>query len=78
MDEESEILALARRLTEELGEDAVRITKVRLVELIAANDLRAAAFWRNILRAVERLRAEADGASPVAAGGSARVPTTLH
>ena len=48
-----DILLVATRLVEELGDDAVRLAKVKLVELIAANNLRAAAFWRDVLRVCE-------------------------
>ena len=48
-----DILLVATRLVEELGDDSVRLAKVKLVELIAANNLRAAAFWRDVLRLCE-------------------------
>ncbi|WP_192499442.1 hypothetical protein [Skermanella pratensis] len=48
-----DILLVATRLVEELGDDAARLAKVKLVELIAANNLRAAAFWRDVLRLCE-------------------------
>ena len=72
-----DVILLATRLVEELGESAIRISRVRLVELTAANNLRAAAFWRDVLRTSERLLAErtsrmppppAAGASVVAEG----------
>jgi len=48
-----DIVLVASRLMEELGDDAVRLAKVKLVELIAANNLRAAAFWREVMRLCE-------------------------
>ena len=48
-------LLFATRLVEEMGESAIRISLVRLVELTAANNLRAAAFWRDVMRASESL-----------------------
>lgn len=57
-------LLFATRLVDELGESAIRISRVRLVELTAANNLRAAAFWRDVLRTSERLLADRQ---PVAA-----------
>ncbi|HYI69365.1 MAG TPA: hypothetical protein VEX87_06460 [Skermanella sp.] len=48
-----DIVMVATRLVEELGDDAVRLAKVKLVELIAANNLRAAAFWREVMRLCE-------------------------
>lgn len=56
-----DVLVLATRLVDELGEAAVRISRVRLVELTAANHTRAAAFWRDVLRASERLLDERSG-----------------
>lgn len=50
-----DVLLFATCLVEELGESAVRISRVRLVELTAANNLRAAAFWRDVLRTSEQL-----------------------
>jgi hypothetical protein len=58
-----DIVMVATRLVEELGDDAVRLAKVKLVELIAANNLRAAAFWREVMRLCE----EHTGASAAAA-----------
>lgn len=59
-----DVLLLATRLVEELGESAVRISRVRLVELTAANNLRAAAFWRDVMRAAEGLLAEKPACMP--------------
>ncbi|WP_247877144.1 hypothetical protein [Azospirillum brasilense] len=53
-----DVLLFATRLVEELGESAIRISRVRLVELTAANNLRAAAFWRDVMNTSERLLAE--------------------
>ncbi|MGR0184331.1 hypothetical protein [Azospirillum aestuarii] len=53
-----DVLLFATRLVEELGESAIRISRVRLVELTAANNLRAAAFWRDVMHTSERLLAE--------------------
>lgn len=64
MKTDHDVLLLATRLVEELGETAVRISHVRLVELTAANNVRAAAFWRDVLRTAERLLEER---SPVSA-----------
>lgn len=72
-----DVLLFATRLVEELGESAVRISRVRLVELTAANNLRAAAFWRDVLRTSEQLLAErpsplpppgTNGATPLSEG----------
>jgi hypothetical protein len=51
-------LAVAIQLVNELGDDAATVSKIRLVELIAANNLRAAAFWRDVLKASEELLAQ--------------------
>ncbi len=60
-----DVLAFATRLVDELGEAAVRISRVRLVELTAASHTRAAAFWRDVMRTSERLLAEqSDGRMP--------------
>ncbi|HEY0833734.1 MAG TPA: hypothetical protein VGE72_07470 [Azospirillum sp.] len=55
---DQDVLLFATRLVDELGETAIRISRVRLVELTATNNLRAAAFWRDVLRTAERLLAE--------------------
>jgi hypothetical protein len=59
-----DIVMVATRLVEELGDDAVRLAKVKLVELIAANNLRAAAFWREVMRLCE----EHTGTAPAPTG----------
>ena len=61
-------LAVAIQLVNELGDDAATVTKIRLVELIAANNLRAASFWRDVLRASEDLLAQ-----KLQSGGLARL-----
>jgi hypothetical protein len=66
-----DIVMVATRLVEELGDDAVRLAKVKLVELIAANNLRAAAFWREVMRLCE----EHTGTAAAAPTGIARTPT---
>jgi hypothetical protein len=53
MKNDLDIIMVATQLVDELGEDAVRLSKVKLVELIAANNLRAAAFWRDVMRLCE-------------------------
>ncbi|HYG89929.1 MAG TPA: hypothetical protein VD978_27165 [Azospirillum sp.] len=58
MKTDSDVLLFATRLVDEIGEAAIRISRVRLVELTATNNLRAAAFWRDVLRTSERLLAE--------------------
>ncbi|WP_029008540.1 hypothetical protein [Azospirillum halopraeferens] len=58
MKTDHDVLLFATRLVEEMGEVATRISRVRLVELTAANNVRAAAFWREVLRTCERLLAE--------------------
>ena len=63
-----DIVMVATRLVEELGDDAVRLAKVKLVELIAANNLRAAAFWREVMRLCE----EHTGAGAAAPAGMAK------
>lgn len=73
-----DVLLFATRLVEELGESAIRISRVRLVELTAANNLRAAAFWRDVLRTSERLLAERTPRMPTsAAAAAASMPEAL-
>ncbi len=55
MTTENDAHNFAACLVAELGERAIRISRVRLVELTAACDPRAAAFWRDVMRASERL-----------------------
>lgn len=77
MKTDHDVLLLATRLVEELGETAVRISRVRLVELTAANNLRAAAFWRDVMRASERLLAERGPPLPAPPGSSGRLGGNL-
>lgn len=46
-------LAVAVLLVKELGDDAVTVSRNRLVELTAADNRRAAAFWREVMEACE-------------------------
>ena len=55
MNTDLDVLVFATRLVDELGETAIRMSRVRLVELTAANHTRAAAFWREVMRTSERL-----------------------
>jgi len=64
MKNDLDIIMVASRLVEELGDDAVRLSKVKLVELIAANNLRAAAFWRDVMRLCEEHLAETKPPTP--------------
>jgi len=79
---DTDVLLFATRLVDEMGEAAIRISRVRLVELTATNNLRAAAFWRDVMRASEQLLAERPAAlvpgvgqsppqGPLASGGLA-------
>lgn len=63
MKTDHDVLLLATRLVDELGDAAVRISQVRLVELTAANNLRAAAFWREVMTTSQRLLAERPAAT---------------
>lgn len=58
MKTDSDVILFATRLVDEMGEAAIRISRVRLVELTATNNLHAAAFWRDVMRTSERLLAE--------------------
>jgi hypothetical protein len=53
MKQTSDSQMVASRLVAELGEDAARHAKCRLVELTAAANLRAASFWREVMRLCE-------------------------
>jgi hypothetical protein len=64
-----DIVMVATRLVEELGDDAVRLAKVKLVELIAANNLRAAAFWREVMRLCEEHTSASTATSPTGIAG---------
>lgn len=57
MKNDGEVRVLASRLVEVLGEDAARHALCRLVELTAANETRAAAFWRDVMHVCEELAA---------------------
>ncbi|WP_247886907.1 hypothetical protein [Azospirillum sp. SYSU D00513] len=70
-------LLFATRLVEELGETAIRVSRVRLVELTAANNLRAAAFWRDVMRTCERLVSERAPPLPTQAAAAAVGATAL-
>ncbi len=76
---DNDTLLFATRLVEEMGEKAIRISRVRLVELTAANNVRAAAFWRDVMHASERLLAERTPALAPASGapegGAGRLAT---
>lgn len=61
MNTDLDVLVFATRLVDELGETAIRMSRVRLVELTAANHTRAAAFWREVMRTSERLLSEQSG-----------------
>jgi hypothetical protein len=67
-----DIVMVATRLVEELGDDAVRLAKVKLVELIAANNLRAAAFWREVMRLCEEHTGVTGAAAASPTGGAAQ------
>lgn len=49
----TDTLLFATRLADELGEKALRISRVKLVEVTAANNRQAADFWRDVLRTCE-------------------------
>lgn len=61
MNTDLDVLVFATRLVDELGDTAIRMSRVRLVELTAANHTRAAAFWREVMRTSERLLSERSG-----------------
>lgn len=63
---DSDALLFATRLVDEVGEAAARISRVKLVELTAANDLRAADFWRQVMQSSESLLARRAGRDPAA------------
>lgn len=70
MNTDTDVLLFATRLVDEMGEAAIRISRVRLVELTATNNLRAAAFWRDVMRASEQLLAERPSAMVSGVGPS--------
>ncbi len=57
MKQDLDILVVANQLVRELGDNAPRASRCRLVELIAANNPRAAAFWRDVTRMCEEMLA---------------------
>lgn len=61
MKHDLDTLAVAVQLIKEFGDDAVTVSRNRLVELIAADNRRAAAFWRAVMRACEDRLANAAG-----------------
>jgi hypothetical protein len=66
MKQTSDSQMVASRLVAELGEDAARHAKCRLVELTAAANIRAASFWREVMRLCEDIldRESASSRSP--------------
>ncbi|PWC33830.1 hypothetical protein [Azospirillum sp. TSO35-2] len=74
MNTDLDVLAFATRLVDELGETAIRMSRVRLVELTAANHTRAAAFWRDVMRTSERLLNERSGRRVASAAIAAAQP----
>lgn len=73
-----DVLVFATRLVDELGETAIRISRVRLVELTAANQTRAAAYWRDVMTTAERLLDERSGRRAIPAPIAAPQSTVLH
>lgn len=72
MKAEFDVLFVAARLVEEMGESAARFSRVKLVETTAANEARAADFWRQVTHVCEtRLasKAQADSEAAPASGG---------
>ena len=65
-----DILFVATRLVEEMGESAVRMSRVKLVELTAANQMLAADFWRQVLKVCETQLADRAAAGQPAIGQS--------
>jgi len=63
-----ESMIVAAQLVRELGSDAVAVSRTRLVELLAADNRRAAAFWREVLAICEEELARADPARMQATG----------
>lgn len=55
MKQTSDSQMVASKLVAELGEGAIRHAKCRLVELTAAANLRAASFWREVMRLCEEI-----------------------
>ena len=65
MKNDGEVRILASRLVEVLGEGAARHAMCRLVELTAANETRAAAFWRDVMHMCEDLAARQVALPPI-------------
>ncbi|MFP5514281.1 MAG: hypothetical protein ACLGJC_14475 [Alphaproteobacteria bacterium] len=77
MNTDLDVLVFATRLVDELGETAIRMSRVRLVELTAANHTRAAAFWREVMRTSERLLNERSGRRVVSGLSSPAIAAAL-
>lgn len=58
MKAEFDVLFVAARLVEEMGEAAARFSRARLVETTAANEVPAAEFWREVMKACETILAQ--------------------
>lgn len=72
-------LAVAVLLVRELGDDAVTVSRNRLVELTAADNRRAAAFWRAVMEACEDRLSAAPSPLPETGPGVAAHPgMTMH
>lgn len=72
MKAEFDVLFVAARLVEEMGDSAARFSRVKLVETTAANEALAADFWRQVTHVCEaRLasKAQADSEAAPATGG---------
>lgn len=72
MKAEFDVLFVAAGLVEEMGEAAARFSRVKLVETTAANEARAADFWRQVLHVCEAQlarKAQADKQAAPATGG---------
>lgn len=61
-----DILAVAVQLVREFGLDAERVARARLVECIAADNARAADFWRKVGEHADRLTEARDPAAAAA------------
>lgn len=72
MTHDPEILIFARRLVQELGGDAITLSRVKLVELTAANHVRGARFWRGVMQACQHELKERE--EPAAALTATRPP----
>ncbi len=74
MKNDLDVVAMATQLVDQWGGDAPRVSKVRLVELIAANNLRAASFWREVMRLCESILSDHKGTDLAAAESKASSP----